>query len=144
MLDACVLFPNVLRDSLLTLAEHELFRPLWSSAVLAEVRRNVLAKRSVDASAFDRTLALMNRAFDGANVEGWESLVAGLELPDRDDRHVLAAAIAGDAQSIVTFNLKDFPAHQLEPHHVDAIHPDSFLLDLLDLAPGRTLVALRI
>jgi hypothetical protein len=143
MLDACVLFPNVLRDSLLTLAEHELYRPLWSDAVLAEVRRNVLAKRPVDTSALDRTLALMDRAFDGANIGGWESLVPGLALPDPDDRHVLAAAIAGGAQSIATFNLKDFPPEQLEPHHIDAVHPDSFLLSQLDLAPGLTLAALR-
>lgn len=58
VLDACVLFPNILRDTLLTLAEAELFRPLWSQAVLDEVRRNVVAKRKVDPAAFERTLAL--------------------------------------------------------------------------------------
>ena len=56
-LDACVLFPNYLRDSILTLAEQELFRPIWSNAILGEVRRNVLAKRDVDPNAIDRTLA---------------------------------------------------------------------------------------
>jgi predicted nucleic acid-binding protein len=142
VLDACVLFPNILRDTLLTLAERELFRPLWSAAILDEVRRNVIAKRNVDPSALDRTLALMNIAFDDALVEDWQPLVVGLELPDPDDRHVLAAAIAGGAQTIVTFNLVDFPAKQLGPHHVDAVHPDTFLLDQLDLAPARVLSAL--
>jgi len=142
VLDACVLFPNVLRDSLLTLAEHDLFRPLWSEAILEEVRRNVIAKRHVDQSAFDRTLALMNNSFDGALVENWEPVVIELELPDRDDRHVLAAAIAGGAQAIVTFNLADFPNRQLQPHHIDAVHPDTFLLDQLDLGPTRVLSAL--
>jgi hypothetical protein len=62
-----------------------------------------------------RTLTLMNTAFDDALVEDWQPLVVGLELPDLDDRHVLAAAIAGGAQTIVTFNLVDFPAKQLRP-----------------------------
>lgn len=142
VLDACVLFPNILRDTLLTLAERELFRPLWSDAILDEVCRNVLAKRNVDPAAFDRTLALMNTAFDDALVEDWQAIVVGLELPDPDDRHVLAAAIAGGAQTIVTFNLVDFPAKQLGPHHVDAVHPDTFLLDQLDLSPAVVLSAL--
>jgi len=143
VIDACVLFPNFLRDTVLTLAEQELFRPLWSEAILAEVRRNVLAKRDVDPDAFDRTLALMNNAFDDATVGDWEPLVAGLDLPDPGDRHVLAAAIAGGAQSIATFNLADFPAERLEPHNIEAVHPDAFLLDQLDLAPATVLAALR-
>lgn len=143
-LDACVLFPNVLRDSLLTLAERELFRPMWSNAILAELRRNVLAKRTVDPASIDRTLGIMTSSFDGAMIddENWQPLVAGLELPDPDDRHVLAAAIAGGAESIVTFNLKDFPAAKLDPHHIDAVHPDDFMLDQLDLAPAKVLAAL--
>lgn len=142
MLDACVLFPNVLRDTLLTLAEHELFQPLWSEAILDEVRRNVIAKRNVDPSAFERTLTLMNSAFDGALVLNWKPAVAEVELPDADDRHVLAAAITGGGQAIVTFNLADFPEELLAPHHVGAIHPDEFLLDQLDLAPAQVLTAL--
>lgn len=135
VLDACVLFPNLLRDTLLTLAEHEMFRPLWSEAILDEVRRNVLAKRKVAPAALDRTLAMMNASFDGALVENWKPLAAGLALPDPDDHHVLATAIAGGAQSITTFNLVDFPADQLDSYHVEAVHPDNFLLDQLDLAP---------
>jgi predicted nucleic acid-binding protein len=142
VLDACVLFPNVLRDSLLTFAEHDLFRPLWSDAILDEVRRNVVTKRNVDPSAFDRTLALMNGSFDGALVENWKPVVAELSLPDPDDRHVLAAAIAGGGQAIITFNLVDFPTDRLTPHHIDAVHPDAFFLDQLDLAPARVLAAL--
>lgn len=142
VLDACVLFPNVLRDTLLTLAEHELFRPLWSTAILDEVRRNVVAKRNVDPAAFDRTLALMNKSFEGALVESWSPLTPELDLPDLDDRHVLAAAIVGGGQAIVTSNLADFPTNQLKPHDIDPVHPDEFLLDLLDLAPARVVKAL--
>ncbi|MFD8590168.1 PIN domain-containing protein [Streptomyces sp. NPDC059637] len=142
VLDACVLFPNALRDTLLTLAEQGLYRPLWSSAILDELRRNVIAKRNVDPAAFERTIDLMVGAFEGAEVSGWDRLVEGLSLPDPDDRHVLAAAIAGNAEAIVTFNLPDFPAHGLHPHSVEAVHPDLFLLDQLDLAPHLVIHAL--
>jgi hypothetical protein len=119
------------------------FSARFGEAILAEVRRNVLAKRDVDPTAFDRTLTLMNNAFDDAMVEDWEPLVVGLDLPDPDDRHVLAAAIAGGAQSIATFNLVDFPVKRLVPHNIEAVHPDTFLLDQLDLAPATVLAALR-
>jgi hypothetical protein len=72
-------------------------------------------------------------------VEGYQALVGSLDLPDPDDRHVLAAAIQCGAQSIITHNLKDFPAEKLKPHGVEAIPPDEFVLDLLDLAPGAVL-----
>jgi hypothetical protein len=97
LLDASVLFPNVLRDTLLTLAEHDLYEPQWSTQILAEVRRNVIAKRPVAPAAIDRTLALMSAAFEYATVDGWQKLVDQFELPDPDDRHVVAAAIAGGA-----------------------------------------------
>lgn len=84
----------------------------------------------------------MSRTFDDSEVLGWEPLVTGLELPDKDDRHVLAAAIAGHAPLIVTFNLSDFPAKHLNLYSVEAIHPGEFLLDLLDLAPQVVVRAL--
>ena len=67
-------------------------------------------------------------------VTGYESLIDGLELPDEGDRHVLAAAIRSQAQAIVTFNLKDFPASILDSHDIEALHPDDFLLGLMDLS----------
>jgi hypothetical protein len=81
----------------------------------------------------------MKTAFEDAMVMGWEATCAGLDLPDPDDRHVLAAAITGGAQSLVTFNLKDFPDDKLLPTRVEAVHPDDFLLDQLDLHPGLAL-----
>lgn len=140
LLDASVLFPNYLRDTLLRLADAELYRPLWSEAILDEVRRSVLAQRpSVDPARLDRTLRLATQHFDDACLVGWEPLVPSLRLPDPDDRHVLAAAIVGGAQAIVTANLKDFPDDVLGPLHVEAVHPDRFLLDQLDLAPQVTI-----
>jgi len=69
-------------------------------------------------------------------VTGFDDLVDGLDLPDADDRHVLAAAIRAGAQAIVTFNLDDLPEAKLARYNVEAKHPDEFVLDAIDLAPG--------
>ncbi len=63
----------------------------------------------------------------------YESLIAGIELPDPNDRHVLAAAIKGQAQAIITYNLSDFPREKLDPFGVEAIHPDDFIVYQFDL-----------
>jgi len=78
----------------------------------------------------------MTEAVADCMVSGYEPLEAGLTLPDPDDRHVLAAAIRANAQVIVTANLDDFPHHALAAYDIEAKHPDDFLLDSLDLAPG--------
>ena len=96
----------------------------------------------IDPSRVHRRAQLMSATFEDANVTGWEQVSAGLDLPDDNDRHVLAAAIVGGAQAIVTANLKDFPVEQLSPRHIEARHPDEFLLDQLDLFPSRVLEVL--
>lgn len=82
----------------------------------------------------------MQSAFPDAEVKGYDDLIGGLTC-DPKDRHVLAAAIRANAEVIVTFNLKDFPATALDPYDLEAIHPDEFLLDQLDLFPVLTLDA---
>jgi hypothetical protein len=99
MLDACVLVPNALCDSLLRFAEAGFYRPLWSDRVLDEVFYAVCRIHpDIDPPQIRRRLDAMATAFTDANVTGWEAVAAGLDLPDPDDRHVLAAAIAGGDQ----------------------------------------------
>lgn len=142
--DACVLYPAPLRDLLVRVASTPMVRAKWTDRILDEVFRNILANRpDLDAPRLARTRALMNEAVRDALVVGYEHLIDALALPDPDDRHVLAAAIRAGAQAIVTRNLKDFPAERLEPFGVEAVDPDAFVLDLLDLAPGAVLRMLQ-
>ena len=138
--DTCVLYSGVLNDLLLRLAERGAFRPLWSSDVMAELRKNLVRRFPED--AVDRRLAAMQRAFPDAMVDGYENLVSGM-LCDPKDRHVLAAAVRANAELLVTFNLRDFPSASTEAFDVEVVNPDDFLLDQLDLFPGLTLRALR-
>ena len=134
MLDTCVLYPAHLRDTLLRLAERGLYRSLWSADIVDELRRNLVEDR-FNPNAIDRLIGEMHTAFPDAEVTGYQSLIDGLTC-DPKDRHVLAAAVRADAAAIVTFNIGDFPAASLEPFEIEVIHPDTFLLDQLDLAPS--------
>ena len=136
ILDACVLYPATLRDLLLSLARDGLFHARWSERIQNEWVRSLLKRRpELDAAALRRTCELMAKAVPDSVVHGWQSIEPGLKgLPDADDRHVLAAAICGHADAIVTFNLGDFPAEALAPFGVEAQHPDDFLLNQLDLS----------
>lgn len=87
--------------------------------------------------------AAMDQAFDDARGEGWEDIEQTVTLPDPDDRHVMAAAVRGQADAIVTANVRDYPTDVVEPLHIEVIHPDDFLLDQLDLAPRVVLDVLR-
>lgn len=142
--DACVLYPAPLRDLLMHLALTDTFRARWTDRIHDEWIRNVLANRpDLKKEQLERTRSLMNANVRDCLVTGFESLIAGLELPDPDDRHVLAAAIRAGADVIVTFNLDDFPAERLEPYGIEAQHPDDFITHLLDLAPGAVCVAAK-
>ncbi len=135
--DACVLYPAPVRDLLLRIAATGLVRARWTDAILDECFRSIQADRpELRADALARTRALMNRAVPDCLVTGYEHLVEGLELPDPDDRHVLAAAIRAHAQAVITFNLRDFPDHVLARYEMETKHPDEFVLEILDLAPG--------
>ena len=94
----------------------------------------------------NRTLphfSMMNLNIHDCLVTGYEALIPGIELPDPDDRHVVAAAIRTRASVIVTFNLKDFPADVLEPLGLEAQHPDEFITHLIYLNAGLVCKALK-
>jgi hypothetical protein len=135
--DACVLYPAPVRDLLIRIARTGLVRARWSEQILDECFRSILEQRpELNESALVRTRELMNKAVPDCLVRGHEDLIDGLKLPDLDDRHVLAAAIRAGAQTIVTFNLSDFPDAALAPYNVEAQHPDDFVMAQIDLASG--------
>jgi len=142
--DACVLYPAPLRDLLLRLALTDLFRARWTEQIHEEWTRSVLARRSdLTPDQLLRTRLLMDRAVPDCLVTGYEGIIDQIDLPDPDDRHVLAAAIRCQAGVIVTYNLKDFPEHCVAPYGIDAQHPDDFVAHLFDLSPAAVCRAVR-
>jgi len=126
------------------LALTDLFRARWSSMIHDEWTRSVLRDRpDLTAEQVSRTRDLMDRHVLDALVIGFEPLINALELPDPDDRHVLAAAIRCNADAIVTYNLKDFPPTALHQCGIEAIHPDAFIVSQLNLAPSVVLNAVK-
>jgi hypothetical protein len=141
VLDACALVPIAPADTLLRVAEKGLYRPLWSERILTEAQEAIEEIHpGIDVS---KRFASKREAFGGAMVTGWEELEPGIRLPDPEDRHVVAAAVRGGADAIVTANLADFPAAALSPLGLEAVHPDDFLLDQLDLSPPTILQVIR-
>lgn len=133
--DACVLYPAPLRDFLMHLALSGLFAAKWTEDIHDEWMRNLgKARPDIDPGKLQRTRELMDAAVPDSIVTGYQSLIPGLTLPDPDDRHVFAAAIVSGAQTIVTFNLKDFPKDILDKYGVEAVHPDEFVESQFELS----------
>ncbi len=143
--DACLLYSASLRDLAVELARTGLIRAKWTARIHAEWINAIIRQRpELDRVRLERVATLMNAAVSASLVTGHESLEASLtELPDPDDRHVLAAAIHCGAQEIVTFNLRDFPDAALHPYGIRAVHPDVFVEHLLDLNPEAVCEAIR-
>lgn len=97
---------------------------------MGALRKN---RPDLDIIKLERTRQLMDRAVPNCLVEGYETFIPELKLPDADDRHVLAAAIQVSADMIVTHNTKDFPSEYLDTFHIEVQHPDDFLLCQIDL-----------
>lgn len=142
--DANVLYPAPLRDLLIRLAQTGIVRAKWTDAIHEEWMRSVLKNNlHVSAERLSRTRNLMNEAVRDCLVTDYEELIDDLTLPDPDDRHVFAAAIRSGAETIVTYNLVDFPAERLSEYNLVAQHPDDFLMGLLDLAPVAVCTAVK-
>ena len=128
-----MLYPAPLRDLLLSIAVTGLFRARWTDQIHEEWIA-ALVREGRDLSVLERTRRLMDAAVPDCLIKGYEGVVDSLVLPDEKDRHVLAAAIVGGADVIVTSNLSDFPAEALEPYDIEAQHPDDFIICQLDLS----------
>ena len=143
MLDACVLYPLPLRDTLLRAAQQNLYTVRWSQRILDEVARNLVKDRRATPKQARNLTDVMVRAFADAEVP--EAASASLEpamLNEPADRHVLAAAAASDAAAIVTSNLRHFTAAACEPFGIEVVHPDAFLCELHERAPAKIRIAL--
>lgn len=128
VLDTCVLYPTVMREVLLGVAATGAFTPLWSERILEEWAR-AAAKLGPEGEALARgEAAVLSVAWPAARVAWAPSLEARLWLPDPADVHVLAAAVAGSADVIVTLNAKDFPRGVLAEEGLSRADPDAFLL----------------
>lgn len=124
------------------LALASVFRPLWTERVHDEWTRSLQRDRpDLSSDRIARTRALMLAHVEDAMVTGYEDLIDTLTLPDPDDRHVLSAAIHGQAAMIVTANVKDFPATALVAHDIIALPPDEFLCGLLADDPPAAIAA---
>lgn len=142
--DANVLYSAPLRDFLMELALTDLYRARWTETIHDEWIRNLLNNRpDLTRQQLNKTRELMNRSVRDCLISDYEALIPALSLPDADDRHVLAAAIKGNVDVIVTFNEKDFPASALEEYNIEAQHPDVFIEYLIDLKPYVVLGAAK-
>jgi predicted nucleic acid-binding protein len=129
LLDACVLYPAPLRDLLMWSATTGVISARWSAEILGEWVENLLANRpDLKRERLERTCAEMNRAVPDALVTGYEPLIPTLSLPDPNDRHVLAAAVTGGAEVVLTL-----------PEGVSAVAPDEFLCRVFDHNPAAFL-----
>ncbi len=131
VLDACVLFPASLRDTLLRTAQADLYRMQLTDDILEEVQRN-LQKKGMPEIKAQRLVTTIKEQFSDAFVAHHRPLIASMPNNEKD-RHVLAAAVACRAQVIVTQNLKDFPEEILSSFEIAAQSPDKFLVHLLYL-----------
>jgi predicted nucleic acid-binding protein len=143
--DADVLHRAPVRDLVVRLALQPRLnlRARWTEQILDEMVASIARRRPELRERLARTRELMCLAVPDCLVTGWEPLVDALQLPDPDDRHVLAAAIRAHAGVIVTYNTHDFPDDVLEPFGVAAQHPDTFLSNLLELAPAAVVQVLQ-
>ena len=142
VLDTCVVYPVIIRDVLFWFAYYDLYTPKWSEHIFDEWRR-VTIELGASAEEADKRIGKANEAFPDALVINYKGLINTLELPDENDRHVLAAAIKTNVNLIVSVNLKDFPAEYLQSFGLNAKSADDFLTDIIDLNQKQAVKAFR-
>lgn len=143
LIDACVLFPTVLREIVIGIAGTGAFTPLWSERIMEEWRLAARRFGPQDEAIAIAEISSLISAFPDATVDTSTIDQSDLHLPDPDDIHVLAAAIAGEADELLTLNVRDFPIQRLAEYGIIRRHPDEFLLETYhaDSAAVREVVA---
>ena len=142
ILDANVLFPFRVRDVLQTFAHEGLFRARFTEEILDEWTENLIELKPWLKDSIDAQVDVIRHKFDECFVTGHMPLIEGLEMPDENDRHVLAAAIRCSAQVIVTENRRDFPKDLLDEYDVEALGADEMLANTYELFPAEAAGAL--
>lgn len=142
VLDTNVVYPVIIRDILLWFAYYDLYTPKWSEDIFDEWKRVMLGK-GVSIKDANKIISKANNAFPDALVQNYKGLIDHLELLDKGDRHVVAAAIKTNANIIVTNNIKDFPNHYLQSFSLNAKTADDFLTDIIDLNHEQALAAFK-
>lgn len=136
VLDACVLIPMPLADTLLRMAEApRLYLPRWTQTIMDEVTRNLIAKWEMPADKAQRREQEIRRHFPEAWVEGFEPLIEAM-TNDPGDRHVLAAAVRSHSDLIVTYNRRHYPPESMQTWEIEVEGPSAFLRGLYDLDAG--------
>lgn len=142
VLDTNVVYPVIIRDILFWFAYYDLYTPKWSEHIFDEWKR-VMKEKGVSEEEADKRILKANSAFPDALVKNYKGLIEHLELPDKDDRHVLAAAIKTNANLIVTSNIKDFPEEYSQSFGLNAKTADDFLTDIIDLNQEQAVAAFK-
>lgn len=142
VLDTNVVYPVIIRDILFWFAYYDLYTPKWSEHIFDEWKR-VMTEKGVSEEEAAQRISKANSAFPDALVKNYKGLIEHLELPDKDDRHILAAAIKTNANLIVTNNIKDFPEEYLQSFSLNAKTADDFLTDIIDLNQELAVAAFK-
>jgi hypothetical protein len=142
--DACVLYPFHLRNLLVQCAVDRLVEARWTDQIHDEWIRNLsTGNPELPVRLLFAARDLMKAALPSATVTGYEAVIPSITLPDLDDRHVVAAAVTARASIVVTWNVRDFPAAELQKHGLVRQTPDVFLTNLFGQMPDATIQAAK-
>ncbi len=128
-------------DLSIRLAQRDLCAVRWTAAILEEAQRNLIAARD-DEDRVRRRFESLREHFGDWEITGYEALVPSMTCHEKD-RHVLAAAVRGGANQIVTANVKDFPAESLGPYDIEVVRPGEFLSNALHMYPNDVVTVLH-
>jgi predicted nucleic acid-binding protein len=142
VLDTNVIYPVVIRDLLFWFAHYEMYTPKWSNHIFNEWQ-SVMERKGVSSDESEKRVQKANLAFPDALVQHYEGLIKNLDLPDKKDCHVLAAAIKANAHLIVSNNIRHFPEEILNNHGIKIKTADDFFTDLIDLDGEKAISAFK-